>query len=73
MTYFTLEFLLHIVFAQVTTHVVLELEFLVTHRTRVFIRGIVFIHVMLEEMRALECLHAYGTRVIVIVGQKMLH
>lgn len=60
-------------FAQVAAHVVLEFELLVAHRARVLVRGVVFIHVMLKEVRALEGLHANGARVVVVVRQQMLH
>lgn len=54
-------------------HVVFEFESLVTDRTLILVGCIVLIHMVFQEMCALECLTTNVASVFVIVSQQVFH
>ena len=59
-------------FPEVPPHVVLELELLVADGAGVLVAVVVLVHVVLEEVSALERLHADLTCVVVVVSEQVL-
>ena len=70
---FTLKFFLHIVFAEVSSHIVFEFKQFIAHRAWVLIRRIVLVHMVFQEMCAFKCFEANIASMIIIMRQKVFH